>query len=423
VCVCVCVLNSKEMLRPRLSAKAFSLLQNNANWGDGSKEHESVISLMAAEYPDPLDDRQVFDVAERPVESLHVQNEAEEGSGLPVAIWDTRELLEDAPYKLLPASEPPNWLRDSLRRVLGWKKPRNKHELLFGWLGGSAPRVLAYLIQLLFFGSTMLLMTNVVLMDWTCVTGQGQLLMRCLSALPSLLILSLMPGIIIKFNYAISTEELTRTALLKQVVGETRRNQFVKALRSLLSLSMLFRDNENSIPQKLAVLESGSIPPRRSAEEDNLMLSKYSSEELGLLEAAFLKGVRSDNTLGAVLSDARQLEAIMLGLSLALSRTEADLLFNFMDRDGNAAIDFNEFAAVVLLPLSGPDTFTPADGQDAAENAANTLFAIIDVSNDGLVTLEEFQTILARVFPSWNPDSLVPLFREIDEDESGTINR
>ena len=74
--------------------------------------------------------------------------------------------------------------------------------------------------------------------------------------------------------------------MLKQVVGETRRNQFVKALRSLLSLSMLFRDNENSIPQKLAVLESGSIPPRRSAEEDNLMLSKYSSEELGLLEAA-----------------------------------------------------------------------------------------------------------------------------------------
>ena len=137
------------------------------------------------------------------------------------------------------------------------------------------------------------------------------------------------------------------------------------------------------------------------------MLSKYSSEELGLLEAAFLKGVRSGNTLGAVLTDARQLEAIMLDLSLALSRTEADLLFNFMDRDGNAAIDFNEFAAVVLLPLSGPDTFTPADGQDAAENAANTLFAIIDVSNDGLVTLEEFQTILARVFPSWNPDSLV----------------
>lgn len=63
----------------------------------------------------------------------HAHTQAEEGSGLPVAIWDTRELLEDAPYKLLPASEPPNWLRDSLRRVLGWKKPRNKHELLFGF--------------------------------------------------------------------------------------------------------------------------------------------------------------------------------------------------------------------------------------------------------------------------------------------------
>ena len=90
VCVCVCVLNSKEMLRPRLSAKAFSLLQNNANWGDDSKEHESVISLMAAEYPDPLDDRQVFDVAERPVESLHVQNEVQHGRGLPAAMCQPR---------------------------------------------------------------------------------------------------------------------------------------------------------------------------------------------------------------------------------------------------------------------------------------------------------------------------------------------
>ena len=72
--------------------------------------------------------------------------------------------------------------------------------------------------------------------------------------------------------------------MLKQVVGETRRNQFVKALRSLLSLTMLFRDNENSIPQKLAVLESGSIPPRRSAEEDHpLRFLVLASDHLALL--------------------------------------------------------------------------------------------------------------------------------------------
>ena len=32
-----------------------------------------------------------------------------------------------------PRVEPGLELRDSLRRVLGWKKPRNKHELLFGF--------------------------------------------------------------------------------------------------------------------------------------------------------------------------------------------------------------------------------------------------------------------------------------------------
>ena len=53
------------------------------------------------------------------------------------------------------------------------------------------------------------------------------------------------------------------------------------------------------------------------------------------------------------------------------------------------------------------------------------LFKILDPNDDGQVTLDEFKSVMAKVFPNWNPDALVPLFREIDsgESESGAIDK
>ena len=42
---------------------------------------------------------------------------------------------------------------------------------------------------------------------------------------------SLMPGILIKLNYALSTEEMTKTSMLKQVIEESRRNTFVTGIQ------------------------------------------------------------------------------------------------------------------------------------------------------------------------------------------------
>ena len=114
-------------------------------------------------------------------------------------------------------------------------------------------------------------------------------------------------------------------------------------------------------------------------------------------------------------------------LSLSLADEDLAVLFNFMDRDGNGSIDVREFAAAMLLPLSGPDTNKAsskyASASQVREQSIVRLFEVLDIDGDGLVTLEEFQNVMARVFPSWNPDTLVPLFREIDHENSGTINR
>ena len=46
------------------------------------------------------------------------------------ALWNSRMLLSDPPYLSLPDREPPHALRDAIRKLFGWKPPRNRHAAL-----------------------------------------------------------------------------------------------------------------------------------------------------------------------------------------------------------------------------------------------------------------------------------------------------
>ena len=294
--------------------------------------------------------------------------------------WKSRELLLDPPYMSLPETEPPNALRDRVRRWFKFRPPRNRHEQLFGVFGASGPRVLAFLIQNLFLMSTILLATNIAVIESSIllarihidvvplVSGAVESLFvgRLLVLIPSLIILALMPGLMIKLNYVISTEELTKTALLQDIMRDSRRATFQASLRSLIAFTVFFGDGENNIMTKLAQLKAReaalkanpkALPvPRRSAEEDNGALRVYSREELGLLEAAFVQGanVREREGIAAGLTlNAPQVASVLMSLGLSLSDEDVKVLFNFMDRDGNGSVDIMEFASVLLLPLSG----------------------------------------------------------------------
>ena len=112
-------------------------------------------------------------------------------------------------------------VRDRLRQLLRFKKPRNQHEQLFGLLGASGPRVLAYALQLIFFVSTIALATNLSLINWPIVASwtsiESVTAVRALALLPSLIIFLLMPGLVLSYSYATSTQDLTRGGLLKEV--------------------------------------------------------------------------------------------------------------------------------------------------------------------------------------------------------------
>jgi len=213
--------------------------------------------------------------------------------------------------------------------------------------------------------STILLATNLALIESSIllarihidvvplVSGAVESLFvgRLLVLIPSLIILALMPGLMIKLNYAISTEELTKTALLQDIMRDSRRDTFLASLRSLIAFTVLFGDGENNIMNKLAQIKAmeaalktnpKALPvPRRSAEEDNRALSVYSREELGLLEAAFVRGAydreREGGAVGLTLN-APQVASVLMSLGLSLSDEDSKVLFDFMDRDRNGSV-------------------------------------------------------------------------------------
>ncbi len=386
----------------------------------------------------------VSDVTKALVSKVEMVSKMKSKAQVDARAWKSRELLLDPPYLSLPESEPPNALRDKVRRLFKFRPPRNKHEQLFGVFGASGPRVLAFLVQNIFLMSSILMSTNLALIESSILLAgihidvvplvseavESLFVGRLLVLLPSLIILALMPGLMIKLNYAISTEELTKTALLQDIMRDSRRGTFLASLRSLIAFTVLSGDGENNIMNKLAQIKAReaalktnpkALPvPRRSAEEDNRALNVYSREELGLLEAAFVQGADDWEREGAAVGitlNAPQVASVLMSLGLSLSDEDAKVLFDFMDRDGNGSIDLLEFASVLILPLSGPVT------AGLFEEGVERLFKILDQNGDGQVTLDEFRSEMAKVFPNWNPDALVPLFREIDSGESGAIDK
>ena len=86
---------------------------------------------------------------------------------------------------------------------------------------------------------------------------------------------------------------------------------------------------------------------------------------------------------------------------------------------------FLQFASALLLPIKGhmPSSQKHESEHDIAQKTCDHFFKMLDLDGDGKVTLDEFQTVIKRVFPSWDAGSLVPLFMELDSKNNGEISK
>jgi Ca2+-binding EF-hand superfamily protein len=89
------------------------------------------------------------------------------------------------------------------------------------------------------------------------------------------------------------------------------------------------------------------------------------------------------------------------------------------------AVTFQQFASALLLPIKGDlkSSQPDASGHDVAQRTCDHFFKMLDLDGNGTVSLHEFQTVINRVFPSWDAGSLVPLFQELDSRKNGEISQ
>jgi hypothetical protein len=147
------------------------------------------------------------------------------------------------------------------------------------------------------------------------------------------------------------------------------------------------------------------VPARRTASEDYKMLAEHSSSELALLQAAFRHASRGESQrveAGTELTSPAQLRRALKDLALELADEDCQVLFAYMDRNKSGSVDWIEFAAVMLLPLTGlTDPDLPPGGhvseEDMLDESAKRLFKVLDADADGIVSLDEFQTVMTKV--------------------------
>jgi len=338
------------------------------------------------------------------------------------------DLLAPA-YENLPEEEISNW-RQPVRRILKFRPPRNKHERLFGLFGASGPQSYAFFIQGLFFLSTLSVTINFAVMQKGALLGLS-IWHKLASFLPSLAVLVLMPTFLLKLNYVMSCEQLTKESLVSDIVMDERRSTFITGIRSLLCFSVLFRDDTNNLFEKIQRIEEieendpeDPFMKRDPQEVEYQKLRRLPQEEVGILESVFRKVANDEKSGVSDCLTKRQLQHVIQELGVTIDQRETDLLFHYMDRTRNGEIDFEEFASVILLPLPGmPETASVTPGIDCADNCVNRLFDLMDVDHDGELNINEMMAAMELSFPSWNRNNMVLLFREIDTDNSDTIDR
>lgn len=319
------------------------------------------------------------------------------------------------------------WFRNAFNLL----PPRNRHEQLFGTMGGSAPPVYKTLLQSLFFLSTFAVTINLAVIQKTPVMKGMPLLVKLCTFLPNLLLAATAPGLLLKLNYITNIEGQTKQRIVQELSLNHRRTKFQKAIRALYAFLLLFRDKTNNLATKLENLKELRAQADAELHDEEMLeagLESSSPEVVALLEEAFEHARMyggTGNSISEVI-DRAQLQRAMMYLDFKLDDEQADLLFWYMDRYNCGKVDFKQFATGILLPLPGQgslQTFSLTVDDDVQTYAVDHLFRTMDNDGDERIQLNEMQEVLRKSFPAWSPESLIPLFREMDEDNSGYVDR
>ena len=100
--------------------------------------------------------------------------------------------------------------------------------------------------------------------------------------------------------------------------------------------------------------------------------------------------------------------------SLGQTPTERQLqdMVAEVDVDRSGTIDFSEFLSLMSRELKDAD----------AEEEVREAFAVFDKNNDGKISAEELQLVMAKLGEQLSPEEVQEMIREADLDGDGSID-
>ena len=111
--------------------------------------------------------------------------------------------------------------------------------------------------------------------------------------------------------------------------------------------------------------------------------------------------------------DEDEVGALIAQMGTPLSKEEVAGLFRIMDADASGAVDFREFATVVLHQKK------QKGGKVNFSELAEKMFAIFDHTGDGVISEDEILTQMESMGKNWDRESIKYFLNEVDKDGEG----
>jgi Ca2+-binding EF-hand superfamily protein len=345
-----------------------------------------------------------------------------------------------------------SWLTQVMDFVRGRKDHPSKHEQIFGFLGSSGPSVVISCIKLVLLGS--------IVSIAALATVLFPLLFELSPVLPFLAIIPpsvtiyQIPKMVTLYTWVCYTEMLKNSEDIISVVRMQKQEKLINILR-ILSMLSYFLDQVTKISDPLSLdikplpfppnpldVELLSRPGHENSQPSTLNPRPYTLAA----QVQFLKQVAKDGgdisteavsdekwekiqneTDQAILDDLKSLfdafdddesgeldedevGALIAQMGTPLSKEEVAGLFKIMDADASGAVDFREFATVVLHQKK------QQGGKVNFSELAEKMFAIFDHTGDGVISEEEILTQMESMGKNWDSDSIKYFLNEVDKD-------
>ncbi|KAK4535281.1 hypothetical protein CDCA_CDCA04G1306 [Cyanidium caldarium] len=137
-------------------------------------------------------------------------------------------------------------------------------------------------------------------------------------------------------------------------------------------------------------------------------MESLSAEETAEFEEAFKLFDRDGDGKITV----KELGTIMRSLGQTPTERQLQDMVAEVDADRSGTIDFSEFLSLMSRQLKDAD----------AEEEVREAFAMFDKNNDGKISAEELQLVMAKLGEQLSPEEVQEMIREADLDGDGSID-